>query len=272
MRKWLKRIALAVSALLLLAAVGAAWIVWRATHVPAWYAAAIDCPTGPAHEAEHEQLIGLQNWLARSGAGNPNQLPEEQRHYQITLSIEEINALLAKWTDNLHGEIETLRVDLGNDELTVQGLWTARGRVVGVKLKCNPAADGRPAVWVDSVRVGEQGVPITWANSKPLARLRGMLADLAGSTRPIDIDEHGIATPRTARTYSMAALQSMAEGKAVEPIAFLSPRLSIEDTIPLNITAIHSASGTLSITFQLLRPDEQRALLDHVNSVLAAAK
>lgn len=266
------RITVTVAVLLLAAAVGVACIAYRASHAPAWYTAAIDCPTAPAHDAEQTELIGFQNWLARSGAGDPNQLPEAQRRYEITLSSDQINALLAKWTDNLHGDIDTFRVRLGDDEITLEGTWTARGRVIGLTLKSAPAQDGRPAVAIDSFHVGEQGVPLKWVNAKPIAKLKSELASLAASDKPIAIDEHGVATPHAARAYTVAALLALANGSSIEPVCFVSPRLSIEDTIPLDLVAIRSDGKQLTLTFRLLSPGEQQVLLDEINADLAAAK
>jgi len=268
-RKWLKRIAVVAAAGLLLLALAGAWIAHRAGQTPQWYQEAVDCSVEPAQAAEHTQLIGFQNWLARSGAGNPDQIPSRNRQYEITLTEDQINALLAKWTDNLHNEVELLRVHLGEDEMTVQGTWTARNRTVGLHLKTGPAASGRPSLWIDSVRVGEQGVPLGWVSSTPIEKLQKVLATLAASEKRVAIDEHGIASPQTARICTTAAALSLAQGYAIEPIVFVSPRLSIEDTIPLSVIAARADGKTLSLTFQLLTPSEQQDLIDHTNAVIA---
>jgi len=268
-RKWFKRLAVSAAAGLLLLALGGAWVAHRAGQTPQWYQAAVECSVEPAQVAEHTQLIGFQNWLARSGAGNPDQIPSRNRQYEITLTEEQINALLAKWTDNLHNDVELLRVHLGDDEMTVQGTWTARGRTVGLHLKTGPATDGRPSLWIDSVRVGDQGVPLSWVNSTPIDKLQTALKNLAASEKRVAIDEHGIASPQVARICTTASALSLAQGYAIEPTVFVSPRLSIEDTIPLNVIAARADGKTLSLTFQLLTPSEQQDLIDHTNAIIA---
>ncbi|MGN6626313.1 MAG: hypothetical protein ACTHLN_06810 [Tepidisphaeraceae bacterium] len=272
MKRKLKWLGVIVGALVLvvLAAVGV--LAWRASRVPAWYSTALDCPQWPADMVEKQTLIPMRNWMARTSAGALDAKSDELKRYSVTLSEDQVNALLAKWTDNLHGEIERFRVRLHDNTISLVGQWTQRQRVVGMDLALTGDETRGPGVAARVLWIGEQALPRGWVLAEPIRRMRSVVQDLLASGKPPMIDEHDIASKHTAKLFLARSGLALLQGRTVGPNVLLSPQLSLEDALAMRVTLLRIDKDRLIIEMQMLTAPEREAWAKALAEPLPAGK
>lgn len=266
MKKWLKRLAIAVAGVIGLLLLTAAVVAWRATRVPTWYAVAVDqTPTDDiADAAINRRFVPLQNWLARTSTGDLAAKPDSEKSYTLTLTQDEVNALLAKVFDHIRGDFENYRVQLLPGQIEVGCTWTKQGRAVSVSADVGQPAGKLPTVALGGVRLGNQSLPMSLVTAKPAEQLRAAMQARRARGKLPKIDDQDAAPGHTAEAYFGRLGLDLLAGRAVSPYAFLTGRLQGDDWIATRITQMTVSAGQIDITFRMVTPQERAELLAEI--------
>ena len=254
-----KKIWITIGVILLVPLLTGGVLAWRALRTPSWYTAAVDCAQWPADLVEKESLIPMRNWIARTSAGDLDDKPDEEKRYKLELTEAQINALLAKWTDNLHGEVETFRVHLHDNTISVAGNWSAERCCVGMNIRILTEADGSPRLMADALLLGTQALPRSWVLADPIRRMRGYIDSLRSAGQSAAIDDHDIASKHTTRLFYAKAALMLLEAHRLGPNVLISPRLALDDAVAMRMTQLRIDGDRLIIEFQMLNAAERDA-------------
>ncbi|MGC4030907.1 MAG: hypothetical protein QM754_04055 [Tepidisphaeraceae bacterium] len=272
MRRWLKRIAITCSVLLALGLLIAAVVAWRVTRVPAWYSTAVDQTPADGDVATaaeaviRQKLVPLQNWLARTSAGDLDAKPAAEKIYALELSEAEINTLLSRFLDNQHGDFETFRTRLTPGLAELGFVWAGQGRTLTIGMAIGKTPAGEPAMSLNGVRLGNQGIPLGPIRGPLASQVRSLLQ--SGNTRTPKIDENDGARSYVVEQYTGRVLLQLLSGGAVSPNAFLPVRVSDDVWVVTRVTRLEVTDGKMNVTFRLLDADEREALIDELTGPL----
>lgn len=277
MARWFKRIVLAVLLLAVVLVATAAVVAWRAGRTPPWYATAVD-QTPPDEAADRvidRQFVPMQNWLARTSAGDLAARPDAEKVHTLDLTDADVNAVIAKFFDHQRGEAETFRVRFDTDAIELAFNLTQYGRTASVTTAIARTADGRPTVALGPVRVGEQTAP-SWLLDRftagPAARVRTELDQLKRTGKPPRIDERDAASQNTVKAAYGRMLLDILAGRAVPPPALLPVSREGDDFVATRVTQLDATPGRLRVTFRMMTPVERDELLAELNGPLPGEK
>lgn len=264
-KRVLKWSALITTAVLLACAtlIGVAW--WRASRVPDWY---VEARKVSANAADENHVIPARNWLAGASSGQVDAKPPEQKRQAIQLSAEQINALIAKWTGNIQSSLQDVRVRITPKNITVAGYVKQQEKVVSVVLRPETGPDGTLRITLESIRVGNQGVPSVMV---PEDMREKAIAVMSGATPDrVRIDEYSRATREASNVYAAVSMLELLRGESIEPYAFVE--LPFEKAIvAARVRDVRLADGHADLTLELLGPEERQALVQRLRDALAPA-
>ena len=275
MARWLKRILLTVLLATLALLITAAVVAWRAGRTPVWYTTAVD-QTPPDEAADgviDRQFVPLQNWLARTSAGDLAARPDAEKIHTLDLTDADVNAVLAKFFDHQRGQAETFRVRFSDNAIELAFTLPDYGRTATVTASVARTTGGRPTVALGPVRLGDQTAPgwlIGRLTAAPADRVRAELDRLKRVGKPPRIDERDAASGNTVKAAYGRLLLDILAGRAVAPPALLPVSREGDDFVATRITQLDATPGRLRVTFRMLTPAERDELLTELNGPLPA--
>jgi uncharacterized protein YpmS len=277
-KKWLKWIGLSLLAVLIVAGV-TGWVTYRrADKVPEWYSAAQEIPDDP--DVEKRTAIKLQTWANKVSAGDPQTKTANDRQFTVTLTADDINRLISKWSKSAGFEekmsryVKNVRVRIADGAITIGGQYVEYDKVVSVILKPKPAdGSGYSQLKLDSMRIGEQPLPLVVLNDQQ-TRLSGNVARQAKSVASkLEIDDHSVASRSTADLYYTSLAAQLFAGQSADAYAFIG-RLngfSTDDPLATRVKAMDIRDGQITLTLETLDAAGREALLKRLHDIADSA-
>ncbi len=271
-KKWLKRIGLSLVVIVLLGGLVGLVMYQRADKVPDWYTRAQTIPDDPA--VESRTAAKLQNWASKVSAGDPQTKTSDDRQFTVVLTADDINRLIVKWSKSAGFEekmsryVRNVRVRIADDAITIAGQYVEYDKVVSVILKPQADGSGYAQLKLDSMRIGEQPLPLVVLNDKQ-ARLSGNVAKQAQSVvHKLKIDDHSVASRATADLYYTSLAAELFAGKSADAYAFVGrlSGFSTDDPLAARVRAIDMRDGELTLTLESLDDTARTALLDKLRN------
>ena len=280
LRKILIALAAVLAAVIVLSVVGIA--MFKGT--PAWYrVAAGDRPSDAQREqlarAAENKMIEAQNWAAtlradaqRAQYATTATTARAGASHVIEFSDRELNALFDKWSvlygwrDKYSDYLESPRVILQNDRLILAGRMRELGAVASFHFR--PQLDGAGKLRLDLVRVTGGKLPLpegAWS------KWRDQIVGSARKNLPMwraqaRLDSSGAANfPAMAATLSRL-LFAVAERQPAEPVLFL-PLAGERDSVPVKVAGVAVETGKLTLVVEPMTPAERLALLQRIRTV-----
>jgi uncharacterized protein YpmS len=267
--KWLKRLAIALGVILVLAAAVAVMVFRLSGREPDWYAQAIT-PPGQHAQAAEQNLIKMQNWVTQTTSGPFDAKPDAQKQYTVELSDQQINALIAKWSEaagigpKVNEQMRDIRVRLADGKITVAGRLVEQDRVLSVVLLPKEAPDGYTKIALDSLRAGDVPLPLVTVEGQRQALANKLKVD----PNKLGIDSRNYATRETAGVYYLSLLTDLLAGESPDLYGFLQyQQLGPGGIVATRVRTLRVGDGKLAMTVELLPPEQRKALIDQLTAL-----
>lgn len=306
MKKWVRRIALALGLVLLGGAVLSVWGLRQFRAAPEWYGAG--APTPPAEReklarAAESKLIDAQNWAqqiradaqrgraARRGVGpatpgvaatapaalSGSTEAEHLTGHVIAVSQQELNALFDKWSaaygwgDKYTKFVEDPRLLLRDGRLILAGKVVDIGAIVAFQFAPSIDADGRLRLDLAQVTGGRLPLPESvWApyRDRLAASVREKLPTWSRQAR---IDSSGAANSSAMAATMGRLFLNMARREPAEPVLFL-PLVDRGQSVPVRLTDVRIDDAKLTLLVEPLTPTQRADLLQRIRTPLDTAQ
>lgn len=261
--------------MVLIGGVGLAGLViyQRAARVPEWYAKAQTIPDDP--NVEKRTAIKLQSWANKVSAGNPTTKSDEDRQLTVVFTADDINRLIVKWSqsagldEKLGRYVRDIRVRLSDGAITIAGKYVEYEKVVSVTFKPQTDPSGYTYIKLDSMRVGEQVLPLVVLNDQQV-RLTGNVARQAkAALNRLGIDEHSVATRSTADLYYTSLAADLFAGRSSRAYAFISrlSGFSSEDPLATQVRSMDIREGEMTLKLETLDEKARESLLEKLRAM-----
>lgn len=276
-KKWFKWIGLTLITLVLLGGVVGLAMYRRADRVPDWYSAAQTITDDP--DVEKRAALKLHTWANKVTAGDPQTKTADDRQFTVVFTADDINRLIAKWSksagfdEKMSRYVKNIRVRIADGTVTIAGQYVEYDKVVSVILRPQSDATGYAQLKLDSMRIGEQVLPLVVLNDKQ-ARLSGNVAKQAKAVAPkLQIDDHCVASRATADLYYTSLAAQLFAGQSADAYAFVgrSQFFSAEEPLATRVKAIDVREGELTLTLETLDAAAREALVNQLRSIADSA-
>jgi len=271
MKKWLRRIGLVLAILLVAVAIAAFVIHRRASRVPEWYAQA-KLPIPDDKNLENKIVWPLQNFAAQASTGNIDAKLPEQKRTTVVLTANQINALIAKWSNSMGIEarmsehVRDVRVRLSEGKITIAGEAVEQKRIVSIVLQPKQSALGYGQLAMDSIRIGDATLPLV-ALGNQQTQLNDALARRATAMQDkLSIDDRGLATRQTADIYYTSLLTRLFSGQDADAFAFLATKQDLDHPVATRVREMKVEEGQVTLTLEILSPADRESLVEKLKS------
>lgn len=284
MKKFFKRLLVALVVLLLLLGVAAGVVYYLYQGTPDWLPAPAASPAEQAAAAKRAQdtmkstvdwasTVQAEETRSRTGTDDPaaTARPAAQRSRQISFSEQEINALFDKWDDHYRWHeryghyMEDPAVALHDGQIIFLGTprnLPVKTDVASLHFKPSLDAQGGLHLPLVSARAGLLPIPLgLFDDYRKQARDR-LAVSLPAWQRKAAMDVDG-SSNRDALLAAMGKLVlNILDDRPGEAVLFLPVRVDRgEETVPVRLTDVKVADRTLTVTVEPLTPSERKALL-----------
>ncbi len=272
MKKWLKRIGIAVGILLLLIAAAALVVYRRANRVPDWYATAKIMSDDP--DLENKTAAPLQTWASRASAGNVATKPAQDKQFTVSLTADDINRLIAKWSTSagfekkMQAYVKDIRVRIADGQITIAGESIEYQKIMSVVLEPRTDSNGYSQMMLNSIRVGDVPLPLV-TMGKQQSKLSGELArKVLASRDQITIDDHGVASRAAADLYYTQMAVNLFAGQPADAYAFIGRMkgFSVDDPLATRVREIKIEDNKLTMTLEILEGEQRASFVDQLRS------
>jgi uncharacterized protein YpmS len=277
-KKWIKRIGIAAAALagVVLGTLLVVWMLLRAT--PAWYR-----PTNltaeqreAAAQNAQNKLIVVQNAAAQARADervaqrNATTLPSSANTITLTLTDEEINALLEKWTvwPTVKAGYEKFmsdpRILLEDGRLILAGHVGEVDALASVHFAPRIDEDGNLRIEMVRVQAGKLPLP-----QGLLARYQQQAAGAVQWRLPrwragAKIDDTGAANLEAVNAVMGKLLMDMLTNEASDPVTFVP--LVDGKIVTVKLISLRVEQGKLTLTVQPMTAGQRATALQRIKS------
>jgi hypothetical protein len=266
---WLKRILVVAAVVMIVIIAGGAYLLRR---VPAWYARVDLTPERRAELAQHaeNQLIRLHEYAAAQLTGGNTTNAAALAPIEVTFSQEEVNSLIEKWggrngwQSSYTSIVKDPAIIFQKDRIILAGLSQEMGTVVSLHFA--PSIDNKGVMHINLMRVLGGNLPMPES-------VYGGYRDrmLAGLQRKIIGWRNGAVLRPDGSTNDKAVVVNFAHlfiaamtSQPTDAVLFLPISSSNGASVPVKVTKIDVADGTLTMTICPLTPVERQATFQHL--------
>jgi hypothetical protein len=275
-KKWLKRLGIAVAALVgvVLGAALVGWMLVRST--PEWYRPSALSPEQREAAAQNAQnkLILVQNaaYQARADeqAARRNATTLPSNTITLTLTDDEINALLEKWTvwpmvkAGYEKFMSDPRIVLGDGRLILAGHVAEVDALASVHFAPRIDEQGRLRVELVGVQAGKLPLPQALLARYQQQAAAAVNLRMSRWRELASIDSSGAANSSAINAVMGKLLMDVLTDQSSEPVTFVP--LVDGKTVTVRLLALKAEQGKLTLTVQPMLPAERAAALSRIKS------
>jgi hypothetical protein len=282
MTKWRKRILWGVGTGLLLLVAAGGVMYYLSTNPPSWYRAKKLTPQAIAElsKSAEVKLGGMQQWVQGSQAWpaqssrpkvatDPDSPPPPAK--TITLSEDELNAMLATWEEKLlqrFGQyIADPQMGLRDGHIIMAVKLKDADRVLSVHVQPKLDNEGMLTLSIDTMKVGWMTVPkALW--SSYTSKLAEVLTPKVEESRVgARLEPDGTGNVEAVASLMNRLLLQSLKDKSADPVLFLPPDPShLERGYPVKVTEVKVENEALTLTLATLTGEEQKHLLTRIRA------
>lgn len=289
--KWIKRLLATLLVLVLLAAASGLVVHRLARSKPDWYPvkALDDATMRAASLSVEDKLAGVHNWASRTkGAelqqksgikpGMPGYEPAPDQAMRISLSEAELNALFAKWGEQMqwkgrYGQyVQDPVLVLQDNRIILAGNVKEADTLVSLHFEPKLDPDGELHLALVRVMGGKLPLPRSMYNGY-VQKLSGAMESKLDQTRQsASLADDGSMNKEAAAAEMNKLLLHALNDEPADPILFL-PHDSFHPNhaFPVKVTRVTVADKTIDLTVVPLTPDERTDLLQRIREPLDKA-
>ena len=282
MKKWRKRILWGVG-LGLAALVAAGGVMfYLSTNTPDWYRSKKLSPQAivELRKAAEDKLVDMQGWVQGSAARSvragrprvatdPDAPPPTTK--TITLSEDELNAMLATWEEKLlerFGQyIADPQMGLRDGHIIMAVRLKDADRVLSVHIQPKLDDQGLFILSIDQLKVGWMTVPkALWSSYTD--KLAEVLTPKVEENRTnARLEPDGVGNEAAVASLMTRLLLRSLKDQSADPVIFLPPDPNhLERGYPVKITEAKVENQALTLTLNTLTGDEQKQLLARIRA------
>jgi hypothetical protein len=276
-KKWKKRAGIALAALagVVIGLLLVAWLLLRST--PAWYPVVTMSPEQREQAAQDAQnkLIVVQNAAAEAraheyAATRRNAARPPTAQITLTLTENEINALLEKWTvwpvvrRGYERFMSDPRIVLEDGRLILAGHVAEVDSLASVHFAPRIDEQGRLRVELVRVQAGKLPLPQGLLSRYQQQATGAILRRLSGWRQSASIDDTGVANDNAIQAVMGKLLLNVINDQPSDPVTFVP--LIDGKVLAVKLLDVSIEQRTLKLTVQPMLPPEREAALVRIRS------
>jgi hypothetical protein len=274
---WIKRTLIVVTAVLVVGALAAAYLVRRA---PSFYARpnyTAEQRSTFAREAQN-QLIRASEFanrarVAEAGAAT-SPATTQPAPLVVDFSQDQVNSLIERW-----GEVGDWRasyekyitdpvVIFQKDRIIVAGLAKDLGTVASLHFAANVDDEGKLNLTLERVLGGALPMPEGMYGSYVDKLAKGLAGRMAGWRRAVALNGDGTVNEEAVITGMAKMLLGGLTGRPSDPYIFLPNGPGGAGAVPVRVTRFDVQAGHASLTIQPLNATERAAMIEQLKQPL----
>lgn len=281
--RWVKRIFVAFSTLLIVVAACGGYMWYRFGRAPDWYKPrfATTADVEQSFGTAFDKLATINNWADNPRVRDPAKYPETTarsvpapQSKTVRLTEDELNALFVKWwtpqttnpdADNFAVKVNKYLTDpqvrLEKNEVLLAGTVKELDRVVSMHLQPTESPAGLK-IQLTSISGGKMPIP-RWTIQSQIDRgTKALGANLPKWQSDAKIDGEGLGNEDAGNALGAKGMIELLQGAPIDPVAFLPTAGNLR--VAARVTKIAVEDGELELTFEMLKPDERAALEKYI--------
>ncbi len=277
MMKWIKRGVIIFTLLLVVGAIGFAYMLRRA---PSWYARASYTPEewNELARTAQNKLIGAREYAASAHAAevasttNPSATRAAVIGREVTFSQEEINALvdrgsgLNSWRAEYEKMVRDPAIIFRKDRVIIAGMVKDFGAVVSLHFATSITDDGQLNMKLDRVLGGNLPMPQSMYSAYRDKLILKLREKLPGWQKGVTVEPNGTANDDALAAGLAKLFLASLRGQSVDPYLFLPMEPLGQGSLPMKVTKFEVEDGTITMTIFPLTTGERQQLVTHLKA------